>query len=94
MSEKVNGYPVLQCDACDIPMDMIGIGTASGRLCYQCPKCNAEKKGKNPAAMALGALGGKARAEALTAEERQRISEKGNEVLMERRREKLRNSNS
>ena len=57
-------------------MQLIGVGSASGRLNYQCGKCGAKHIGKNAAAMALGALGGKARAESLTPEERKAIGSK------------------
>lgn len=63
-------YPVSNCERCSIAGEVIGQGSASGRLIYKCPECHAQWKGKNLAAMALGSLGGKARAEALTQEQR------------------------
>ena len=70
MTESVSNYPVSNCERCSIAGEVIGQGSASGRLIYQCSKCNARWSGKNLAAMALGSLGGKARAEALTPEQR------------------------
>ncbi len=72
MIEQKNGndYPKVICEKCSVPMDVIGVGSASGRLKYHCLKCGVEYWGKNLAAMQLGALGGKARAESLSSEER------------------------
>lgn len=75
MSDEIASYPVSNCDRCaaggnTVAGNVIGQGSASGRLIYQCPKCYTQWKGKNLAAMALGSLGGKARAEALTSEQR------------------------
>ena len=72
-----NGYPQVVCGVCHVSMDVIGIGSASGRLRYHCSKCGVEQWGKNPAAMALGSLGGKARAAALTSEQRREQAIKG-----------------
>ena len=76
MAEQQNGdrYPKIICEKCSVPMVVIGLGSATGRLKYHCSVCGSEQWGKNPAASvaaaALGALGGKARAAALTPEER------------------------
>ncbi len=68
--QNENGYPKLVCEKCSAQMDVIGVGSASGRLNYHCPKCGAKSWGKNLAAMQLGSLGGKARAESMTKKQR------------------------
>jgi hypothetical protein len=68
-NQNGNGHPQLICEKCDKQMEVIGRGSASGRLRYRC-ECGNEQWGKNPNAAALGSLGGKARAEALSPEER------------------------
>ncbi len=83
-------YPKIMCGKCSIDMIVIGVGTASGRLTYQCEKCGDKQLGKNPSAMALGSLGGKARAEALSPERRQEIAEKAGNAFAEKMREKRR----
>ncbi len=70
VEEKSNAYPKVVCEKCSVQMVVIGVGSASGRLNYQCPTCNATFWGKNLAAIQLGALGGKARAGALTETQR------------------------
>lgn len=64
----------MNCNKCQQPGEVVDTGSASGRKTYWCPRCRVRWREKapekNPAAVALGALGGKARAEALTAEER------------------------
>ena len=64
----------MNCEKCGNIGDLTGVGSASGRKSYRCAGCGAtwRDKGpeKNPAAVALGALGGKARAESLSAEAR------------------------
>jgi len=52
-------------------VEVVDVGTASGRKTYRCPKCRVKWREKNAAAVALGSLGGKARAAALSPEERQ-----------------------
>ena len=46
---------------------------------------NPPKKQKNPAAVALGSLGGQARAKILTAEQRRAIAEQGRDAAKEAR---------
>ena len=84
-------YPKIVCVKCSVPMDIVGVGTASGRLKYHCSKCGVEQWGKNLAAMTLGSLGGKARAQALTPEKRQEIAEKAGNAFAEKMRKKRRN---
>lgn len=60
------------CEKCGVDAEPIGIGSASGRLYFRCPKCNVQLVGKNPAAVALGAAGGRKTAENATPEERSR----------------------
>ncbi len=70
VAENSSRYPKIICEKCSLPMDVIGVGSSSGRLNYHCAKCGGTYWGKNLAAMQMGSLGGKARAEALSAEER------------------------
>lgn len=63
----------MNCEKCGTAAKVTDIGSASGRKTWRCPGCGAtwrEKAEKNPAAVALGALGGRARAEAMSQEER------------------------
>ena len=82
MTENNNGveYPKIMCGKCSIEMIVIGVGTASGRLTYQCEKCGDKQLGKNLAAMQLGSLGGRARAAALTEEQRREQAIKGGKL--------------
>ena len=63
-----NVYPKSVCGKCHTEVEAVGVGSATGRPYYRC--CGVEWTGKNPAAQALGALGGKARAVILTSEQR------------------------
>jgi len=63
-----NGYEKSKCSKCGAEVEPIGVGSASGRLNYQ--HCGITWWGKNPAAVALGSLGGKARAAAMSPEQR------------------------
>lgn len=51
------------------------VGSASGRPFYRCQDCGHGWQGKNPAAVALGSLGGKARAVSLSPETRSQMAE-------------------
>ena len=86
-----NGNDEFLCVTCSTPMTVIGKGSATGRLRYQCSTCRAEQWGKNPAAVAMGSLGGKARAAKLSPEKRTEIAEKAGNANAERIREKKRN---
>jgi tRNA(Ile2) C34 agmatinyltransferase TiaS len=73
--------------ACGAHGQITETGSASGRKHYRCSECGAlwrEKRDKNPAAVALGALGGKARTAALTPEERSRQSAQASEIRWDR----------
>lgn len=59
-------------------------GSASGRKHYRCPACGNTWREKNPAAVALGSLGGKARTAALSPEERSRQSTIASETRWDR----------
>lgn len=69
--------PKEECTECKVEAQLLGVGSASKRLAWQCPRCNRQWFGKNPAAMALGAMGGKKAAENMTPEERRERSQKG-----------------
>lgn len=56
--------------ACGQQGAVTATGSASGRKHYRCPACGTVWREKNPAAVALGALGGRASAEALTPAQR------------------------
>ena len=90
MTEPQNGitYPKIICEKCSIPMDVIGVGSATGRLTYQCSTCGNKYIGKNLAAMQLGSRGGIARAKLLSPEKRQEIAEKAGNAFAEKMREK------
>lgn len=62
------------CPACSAPSLLEQVGSASGRLHYRCPKCGPWRA-KNPAAAALGALGGQARAASMSPEARRQAAE-------------------
>ena len=89
--EVQNNYPKVICEKCSMQMNVIGIGSASGRLHYQCRKCSATCWGKNLAAMQLGSLGGKARASKLPPERRLEIAEKAGNAFAEKMRKRQRN---
>ena len=59
------------------PADVIGNAVKVMRIATGEEEEDSEDDGKDPAAKALGAKGGKARAEKLTAERRQEIARKG-----------------
>jgi hypothetical protein len=84
MTDDVKVDPSTICLECGCVGQSVGIGTASGRLRLRCVN-NHEWWGKNPAAQALGRLGGKARNEALTAEEMSKIGTAGATALNESR---------
>lgn len=63
------------CEKCLVPGEVQDIGTASGRKTFRCPTCSRTWREKSPLAMALGALGGRARAERLSPEELSRQGE-------------------
>lgn len=67
----------VKCPNCGAAAELVEVGSASGRAHYRCSDrdCNAQWRAKDPAAVALGSLGGKARAAALTEAERARQSE-------------------
>ena len=90
MNEVSNGYPKSLCEKCGVEVDPVGIGSASGRLYYQ--HCGVQWVGKNPAAVALGTLGGRARAASLSPEQRQKIAEKAGNAFAEKMRERRRKS--
>ena len=60
----------MNCERCATEAQVVDVGSASGRKVFRCPKCGVQWREKNAAAVALGSLGGRARAEALSAEER------------------------
>ena len=76
------------CSKCNIKGQITEIGAASGRPHYHCSQCGVTWWGKNPYAVAYGALGGKARAKALSPEERTRIAEKAGNAFAQKMREK------
>lgn len=76
--------PSTICPTCGCAGQVVGVGTASGRLRFRC-ESNHEWWGKNAAAQALGRLGGKARAESLSAEDLSRIGTAGAKALHENR---------
>lgn len=94
MAEQQNGndYPKVVCEKCKTEMQVIGVGTASGRLKYRCPACGVEFLGKNLIAMRHGSLGGKARASRLSPEKRQEIAEKAGNAFAEKIRERKKES--
>ena len=60
----------MNCEKCDVEAEVVDVGSASGRKSFRCPGCGATWREKNAAAVALGSLGGKARAEAMSPEDR------------------------
>lgn len=76
MSDATNTIKKPHCSECKVEAVLLGVGSATGRLAWQCPDCNKQWFGKNPAAVALGALGGKKAAENMTPEERKERSQK------------------
>ena len=67
----------VKCPKCGRPADLYQVGSASGRGHYQCSdrdSCGTQWREKNPAAVALGRLGGIARAAALSPERREEIA--------------------
>lgn len=65
------------CESCKVPGEPVGLGSASGRLYYQCNNKDCTNfgrqwAGKNPEAVALGARGGRKTMEKLSPEERSR----------------------
>ena len=91
MTEEATAYPGSECQNCGNTGDLIGVGSATGRPEFHCPKCGYTWHGKNPAAVLLGQLGGRARAKILTPERRQKIAEKAGNAFAEKMREKRRN---
>ena len=69
---RLNG--TARCPSCGAEGVLDQVGSASGRNHYRCPKCGPWRE-KNPAAVALGRLGGLAAQAKLTAEERSKRSE-------------------
>ena len=63
------------CPICGVASSLVTIGTATGLGTYDCPKHGAWRE-KNPAAVALGSLGGKARMNGLTPQERTELATK------------------
>lgn len=61
------------CPSCGAESKLLEVGSASGRGLYDCPKHGSWRE-KNPAAVALGSLGGKARANGLTPARREAIA--------------------
>lgn len=58
------------CHKCGTAGIKLRTGTASGRNHYKCPSCGSEWREKNLAAVAMGRLGGAARAAAMSKQER------------------------
>lgn len=75
------------CKDCETAGAVVGVGSASGRLYYRCPLCSSQWQGKNPSAMALGALGGTARAKALSPERRRQIAIGARKVALDKKKE-------
>ena len=63
------------CSKCSAEGIELRTGTASGRKHYKCPQCGGEWREKNAAAMAMGRLGGEARAATLTKAQRSKQAE-------------------
>lgn len=61
------------CPRCQAPSALVGVGTASGQATFDCPKHGVWRE-KNPAAVALGALGGAARMSGMNTEERKKLA--------------------
>ena len=63
---------------------MTDVGSASGRHHYRCPKGGPWRQ-KNPNAVALGSLGGRAAAASMTPEERTARAEKAGNASWNKR---------
>lgn len=59
----------MNCGRCGVEARVVDVGSASGRKLFRCPACGVQWREKNAAAAALGALGGRARADNLSAQE-------------------------
>lgn len=70
-----NGKQQDICTKCLVLGAELRVGTASGRKHYKCPKCGGEWREKNAAAVAMGRLGGEARAATLTKAQRSKQAE-------------------
>lgn len=62
------------CSKCLVEGVVIDTGSASGRKLYQCPNCKGAWREKNPAAVAMGRLGGQARANNISKERAEEIA--------------------
>lgn len=62
------------CSKCLVEGTVVDTGSASGRKHYQCPQCKAVWRGKNAAAVAMGRLGGQARANNISKERAEEIA--------------------
>lgn len=71
----VNAVETKPCPTCGAASALEEVGTASGRGHYRCPAHGAWRE-KNPAAVALGALGGVARMNGMTPEARTELATK------------------
>jgi hypothetical protein len=49
-------YPVVICERCSVAMQVIGVGSASGRLKYHCLMCGGERWGKSLAQIEIDAV--------------------------------------
>jgi len=61
------------CPSCGAPSALEEVGSASGRGHFNCPKCGRWRE-KNPAAVALGSLGGQARMDGMTQAQRTKLA--------------------
>ena len=66
----MNGPETAECPTCSSESRFVERGSASGRGHYHCPRCGPWRE-KNPAAVALGRLGGLKAAENMTPEQRE-----------------------
>ena len=73
MPEEIKSHLKSNCPQCGGDGKVLGQGTATGRLKYGCLSGH-EWWGKNPAAVALGKLGGAARTASLSPEQRSRLA--------------------
>ena len=62
------------CSKCLVEGAVIDVGTASGRVHRQCPQCRSIWREKNAAAVAMGRLGGIARANSISKERAEEIA--------------------
>lgn len=62
------------CSKCLVEGVVIDIGSASGRKQRQCPQCKNIWREKNAAAVAMGRLGGQARANNISKERAEEIA--------------------